>query len=86
MTLGEKWQQTLDEISEKELIFEFLENAVKEAIEEKRKCVWISYGASCNGVTIDDSNEDILNEFAKKNGLKVERTHYNGWSITPSGK
>ena len=86
MTLGEKWQQTLDEISEKEIIFEFLENAIKDAITEKRQNVWISYGSSCNGVIISDSNEGILKEYAAMNGLKVERAHYNGWSITPSGK
>ena len=32
MTLGKEWQQALDTTSEKDIVFEFLEKIVKEAI------------------------------------------------------
>lgn len=83
MTLGEEWKQSLDD-SEKDIIFKFLENAVKDAIEEKRKYIWLTNGIRCQeGFIIDNSNEEILNEFAAVNELIITKTHYNDWIIMP---
>jgi len=82
MTLGEEWKQSLDD-SEKDIIFEFLENAIKDAIDQRKKYVWITYNTIYKGIVVTEVDEEIFKEFAAKNGLNVKKTIYSDWIIMP---
>lgn len=79
MTLGKRWRKEIGKESEKEILFEFLEKEVEEAIEDKAQYIWISRG-KYNGILM---KEDYLREFAKINDLRLETVKKAGWRLYP---
>ena len=80
MTLGEKWLQELNKKTDKEIIFEVLEQEVEKAIAERKEHVWVSYGVRYQNAHV---NEKVLQEFCDINGLKLVQVNMSGWTITP---
>ena len=83
MTLGKEWQQALDTTSEKDIVFEFLEKIVKEAIEQNKKYIRIPFYITYKEVLISEVDKEIIDEFAAKNDLIIKKDIYNNWIIMP---
>ena len=83
MTLGEKWQNAITQKTDKEILFEVLENRVNKAIEGKRKTIWISYGERYADIHF---TKELLKEFADINGLELIERNKSGWWLSPKTK
>lgn len=80
MTLGEKWKQELNKKSDKEILFEAIEERVNEAIQKREKTVWFTRSVKVAGINV---TEELLQEFANNNGLKLEKVNMAGWNLMP---
>lgn len=80
MTIGEKWRQELDKKSDKEILFEAIEKRINEAIEKREKEIWYSRGVDVEGIHVTD---ELLQEFADNNGLKLVKVNMAGWNLMP---
>ena len=80
MTIGERWQQELDKKTDKEILFEAIEKRINEAIEKREKEIWYSRGVDVEGIHITD---ELLQEFADNNGLKLVKVNMAGWNLMP---
>lgn len=80
MTLGEKWKQELNKKSDKEILFEAIEERVNEAIQKREKTVWFTRSVNVAGINV---TEELLQEFANNNGLKLEKVNMAGWNLMP---
>ena len=80
MTIGERWQQELDKKTDKEVLFEAIEKRINEAIEKREKEIWYSRGVDVEGIHITD---ELLQEFADNNGLKLVKVNMAGWNLMP---
>ena len=80
MTIGERWQQELDKKTDKEILFEAIKKRIDEAIEKREKEVWYSRGVDVEGIHITD---ELLQEFADNNGLKLVKVNMAGWNLMP---
>lgn len=80
MTIGEKWREELSKKTDKEVLFEAIEKRINEAIEKREKLVWFTRSVDVEGIHVTD---ELLQEFADKNGLKLETVHKAGWNLMP---
>lgn len=80
MTIGEKWREELSKKTDKEVLFEAIEKRINEAIEKREKLVGFTRSVDVEGIHVTD---ELLQEFADKNGLKLETVHMAGWNLMP---
>ena len=80
MTIGERWQQELDKKTDKEVLFEAIRKRIDEAIEKREKEVWFSRSVDVEGIHVTD---ELLQEFADNNGLKLVKVNMAGWNLMP---